>query len=314
MSAHQGDKNDVNNIDISYEVKSIINQYVQPLALPQSNGHWEGEPGNSRFIINDDYVPLGHGVNPEGLTMGELKSKYNFDEIEYKNKEPDFTQLADKDLGIAKLDEFSAKRTGADGTYELATTTIAKQKGIDSKDVKASMDEKRLTWHEVGDRKTVMPIPTEINAAYKHSGGISVERNVNSFGNYLNDKYGKLSLSRKSPVDEKQSVDINIKTAQKQIRKGIKIHKNKNGKLLESEANQSHANKGIEAVRKKTEHGGTEIFASNTNQSANKGIASFKNKASKQASDNSKGSSAPATAKTPNYNSNTQSKRNEQRR
>ena len=221
-------QNKVDELDISQEMKSIVDQNVQPLVIPQSHGHWEGEPGTSKFVMDDDYVPTGRGVNPESLTMGELKEKYDFDGVEYKNKEPDFSQFADNEIGAVSLDKFSSVRTGKGGTYDLAITKAAEQQGISPNEIKDMMDERGLTWHEVGDRKTVLPIPTEINAAFKHSGGISIEKNIDALGDYLNDEYGKLSLSRTSPADNAQDIEIDVEAAQKQIHSDVKEHKTSN--------------------------------------------------------------------------------------
>lgn len=215
----------MNSTDVFQEIKSIVDENIQPLTLPKSHGHWSGEIGNSEFIMDDDYIPSGRGINSEGLTMQQIKEKYDFDGIEYINKEPDFSRFADKDIGAITVDEFSSERQGEGGTYTLAASKAAEQLNITSSEVEKMMKERGLTWHECGDRKTILPIPSEINAAYKHSGGISIDKNINAFSDYLDDTYGHLALDRDTPFPGEQDVDLDIDAARKQIRKDVKAHR-----------------------------------------------------------------------------------------
>ena len=52
------------------------------------------------------------------------------------------------------------------------------------------MEEHRLTWHETSDRKHILPIPSEINAGFKHSGGISKEQSMQAVRDVFKEKFG----------------------------------------------------------------------------------------------------------------------------
>ena len=64
------------------------------------------------------------------------------------------------------------------------------------------MSDNELTWHECADRHTIRAIPTRINSAYKHSGGISMEKSVESMRATFKDQFGttNFSLQRESPT------------------------------------------------------------------------------------------------------------------
>ena len=216
----------VEEFDFPEEIKSVIDQNVQPLALPRSNGEWLGEAGNSEFVLDSDYIPSGRGVNSEGLTISEILKDYDVDGVTYQNKEPDFSPFIDSEIGAATLDSFSESRTGKDGTYSLASSKAAENLGVTSKEIDSMMEDRNLTWHECSDRKTVIPIPTDINAAFKHSGGISIEKGMNDLGDYLSDEYGHLSLSRGTPVDGSMEAELDIERMNKESRDRIKNHRN----------------------------------------------------------------------------------------
>ena len=214
-------------MDLSQEILSVVDQNVQPLILPKANGEWSGEPGNSEFVMDDDYVPSGRGVNLEKLTMAEIKEKYGFDGVNYENKEPDFSPFVDLDIGTISLEEFSEERTGKGGTYNLANEKAVEELGVSKKEIRKMIKERGLTWHECDDRKTVMPIPTEINAAFKHSGGISVEKGVNALSQYLRDEYGELKLEPSTPFSRSVEVELDIDAAHKEIQNRVKNNRNK---------------------------------------------------------------------------------------
>lgn len=216
---------ELDEIDVSQEIKSIMDENLQKLITPQAHGHWTGEPGNSEFVLDDDFVPTGNGVNPEGLTMRQIKDKHKFEGIYYKGKEPDFTAFVDSDIGAIELETFSTERTGKGGTYDLATEKAAKQCGMTPQEIEDMMQSRGLTWHECGDRKTLLPIPTEINAAFKHTGGISIEKNMSAFRDYLADQYGSMQPERSSPIGSGTIIDLDLNAAHKQLRKNVKVYK-----------------------------------------------------------------------------------------
>jgi hypothetical protein len=209
-------------VDVTAALKSVVGQNVQPLATPNSHGEWLGERGNSEWIMDDDFVPKLN--NPEELTIGEIKERYDFNAIQCSGKEPDFSPFVDESIGEVELEAFSDKRTGKDGTYDLAIQKAVEQTGLSEAEIKEHINENNLTWHECSDRRTVQPIPTIINSTFKHSGGISMEKSINALGDYLEENYGQLSLTRESPGTG-QEIDFSAEAFHKELRGELKKYK-----------------------------------------------------------------------------------------
>lgn len=210
------------SLDITNELKSVVDQNVQPLATPTSHGEWMGERGNSEWVMDDEFVPNLN--NPEGLTIGEMKEHYGFDTIQYNGKEPDFSPFLDEKIGEVELDEFSDERAGKGGTYDLAIQKAVEKTGLSESEIKDYIKGNNLTWHECADRKTVQLIPTVINSTFKHTGGIGMEKSINALGEYLSDNYGELSLTRES-LGAGQEVDFDAEAFHKELRGKLKDYK-----------------------------------------------------------------------------------------
>lgn len=204
-----------NSEDLSEEekaeiMKSFADQNVSPFVLPKSNGHWEGEEGNSRWIPDDDAsVAWRKGGEFHSESYRAILDKYGIDGIEYFNKEPDFSEFEDDFIQHAELDHFSDDRTGSNGTYTLAAQATAERLGRETGEewtpqrVQEYMRDHGLTWHECADRKTVRAIPTELNAGFKHTGGIGMEKSVSAAARALDEQYAigeGFTLARESPL------------------------------------------------------------------------------------------------------------------
>ena len=193
----ESDKIDAGQIDVSQEIRSLVEQNVLDSVLPKTGGHWSGDAGNSEWIIDDDYeIRWGKGEGRKSISGRELKEKYGISGIEYHNNEPVFDSIEDNLIGHVELNNFSEKRLGNGGTYDLSTKAAASNLNCDETDIKTYMDERELTWHERGDRKTVQAVPEEINAAFKHTGGIGIEKSFSAISKSLDDRYGELILDR----------------------------------------------------------------------------------------------------------------------
>ena len=210
------------SLDITSELKSVVDQNIQPLTTPKSHGEWLGERGDSEWVMDDEFVPNLN--NPEGLSIGEIKERYDFDAVQYKGKEPDFSPFLDEKIGEIELDEFSHERTGNGGTYDLAIQKASEKTGLSASEIKDYIKENNLTWHECADRKTIQLIPTIINSTFKHSGGISMEKSINALGEYLEDNYGKLSLSQES-IGTGQKIDFDADEFHRELRSKLKEYK-----------------------------------------------------------------------------------------
>ena len=189
---------DLTGIDNTSElVKSIVDRNVMSFRLPSKNGYWSDDRkiGDSKWIPDDAAEFSWEKDNKKHImTYGELKKKYGIEFVDYIGKEPDFSSFEDKQIGHIDFDSIPDQRKGRGGTYNLATEAAAKRLGWTKKDVQDYMDEKELTWHECADRKTIRAIPTEINAAFPHTGGISVQNSISAVRDGIYEKYGKVVL------------------------------------------------------------------------------------------------------------------------
>lgn len=165
-------------------IKDLVDQNVTKTHLPQ-NGEWftSSAKGNSDFIISDDAIIRWGRGDKDQCTGAELKQwmreKYGIDSVRYNHKEPDFSPFADSNIGQIYLDKMPTKRSG--GSYSQAEKIAMSKLGLKSQtDVQEYMKRVGLTWHECSDGHSVIAIPTRINAAFKHTGGISIERSVES--------------------------------------------------------------------------------------------------------------------------------------
>ena len=128
--------------------------------LPLNGGIWTGERGNSNWIP-DDNVKLGD------KTGKELKEKYNFKYIPFKDGEPDFSKIVN---GEVQIDNFSESRTK---DFAQADIQLAKERGVSPQEIKKWRLENKYTWHECKDCKTMQLVPTEVHGNIPHSGGIA---------------------------------------------------------------------------------------------------------------------------------------------
>lgn len=183
--------------EIAEFIKVLVDQNVTSARLPQKNGHWEEDEGNSKWIPDKDAIVTWR---KDGKTYTDtyenIMERYQIDGIDYVNKEPDFSGIEDSLVKHVELNDFSTTRTGKDGTYDMANIAAAERLSSETGEVwtpqlvKKYMAENGLTWHECADRKTVRAIPVEINAAFIHTGGISVEKSFEAIAKVLDERIG----------------------------------------------------------------------------------------------------------------------------
>ena len=159
--------------------RSLVRNSIQREHLPSKKGKWTGKPGDSYFVLdeNETFSPArGH----KKVTGAYIKNKYNTASVLYKNGEPDFVPFADKSIGILTCNHMPDVRTGAGGSYKLAEEIACKKMGFTRSQLHTYMTLHQLTWHECGDRRTIIAVPTEIHGVFKHSGGISMQKGMHS--------------------------------------------------------------------------------------------------------------------------------------
>ncbi|MGJ0303587.1 HNH endonuclease [Aliarcobacter cryaerophilus] len=147
--------------------------------IPQNGGAWSGQPGNSKWIPNKEDIPKQPYGNEK--TWGEILKKHNIDGIVFKDGEPDFTPIAE---GSVEIEDFTINR---DDNFFQADQNLAQQWKQEVKngkndwtisDVREYRKEKKLTWHERSDMKSMDLVSQEVHGNIPHSGGISKKKRL----------------------------------------------------------------------------------------------------------------------------------------
>lgn len=197
---HQ-EKSNNSSMERDETLKQFLHQNVQKDRIPK-NGVWSDPdaPGNSHFTLNDDVdIRTSKGGVVKTITGRQLKEKYGIDGVDYIHNEPVFTPFVDQKLGAVEVEEIPSCRDGAGGTYDIAVKTVAQRLGWSAKEVEQYMEEHRLTWHETAGRRRILPVPTEINEAFKHTGGISKQISMEAFRDGMQELLGDGDVTVLSP-------------------------------------------------------------------------------------------------------------------
>lgn len=216
------------SIDIAEEedlMRDVVRQNVQDVRLPVSGGEWENPEhiGDGLWRPNDETeFHWRKGDQVCSMTGAEFRERYGVEGVTYQDGEPDFEPFEDEVLGHVELEDMPDHRDGADGSYRAATHAAAQRLGVSEAEVEHRMEEQGLTWHECGDRSTVRAIPTGINAAFPHTGGISIQRGVEAMAEGISDRYGEVALSR----EELGGQSVGIKNAHRQTQDFYRRKKN----------------------------------------------------------------------------------------
>ncbi len=141
-----------------------VNTYYCP--LEGSNGHWEGQRGDSKWIPDRDYQPQKH--NPENKIWGEVLDEQGTDGVNFNDGEPDFSDFS---KGEVILDE---QQTDRSMVFNEADTKLAEQRGCSPAEVYKWRKENGYTWHEKSDGLTVQKVPSIVHGNVTHAGGHSV--------------------------------------------------------------------------------------------------------------------------------------------
>lgn len=141
--------------------------------LPVNNGEWSGDVGDSEWNPNDEYVPLKS--NPDELTWGEIKEKYDIDGIPFNEGEPDFSEVSKAEV---KIDDFSTQRSV---NFFQADEQLSKEWNCTPREAANWRKENNYTWHECKDCQTLQLVPSEVHNNIPHEGGISVAKKAANY-------------------------------------------------------------------------------------------------------------------------------------
>ena len=158
------------NMDINKLDESVVKEISKGCPIEGNGGYWDGERGNSNWILNKEYVPQKY--NPDGMTFGEILDKFNIEnpKILFKEGYPDFSGIS---KGEVQIDEFTSSRAD---NFTQADEKLSKQWEISPEDVATWRKENRYTWHECEDCKTMQLVPSEIHGNVNHFGGVSIAK------------------------------------------------------------------------------------------------------------------------------------------
>jgi hypothetical protein len=140
-------------------------------------GSYEGERGESKFIPSE--------ATDEGRVVKAKLEEYGKDGIEYKNAEPDFSEVSECTVKIDNMTQNRYDYEDAEGNYcygnfSQADQCCAEQWNENAKDGKTDWTAKDvsnyradrgLTWHERCDTETMDLVPRDINTFFGHLGG-----------------------------------------------------------------------------------------------------------------------------------------------
>lgn len=125
-----------------------------------SGGHWTGQRGESKFVL-DEPIKCKNGAIVK--------------EITYKNCVPDFSDFSLRQVTISGMTNNRSKNF-AQADKILAEywskTKFGGKASWSARDVSNYRSQNGLTWHEMNNMKTMQLVPSEVNGTFGHLGGV----------------------------------------------------------------------------------------------------------------------------------------------
>lgn len=151
---------------------------------------------NSGTIIGDRDSGTFEFV-PDDEEARAIMKEYGQDTIKYTDKEAGFSPFTKHNTDWGEVDcqvevgYMNTERVGnavVPGNYAQADVELSKKvsaetgQSVTPEQIKKYRESNALTWHEVGDKKTMQLVPTKINEACPHSGGVSAKKYEMAWG------------------------------------------------------------------------------------------------------------------------------------
>ena len=241
---------EISGEDTAEIMRDVLEENVSTQKLPSDQrGEWDNpdEKGNSDFILKDDAELKIYNKSDKSYTTysgqefkEHMMEEYGVDRVSYSHREPDFEpfeqEFSADDLseflrekygddmekeisagyeGHVELEDMGTSRSGAEGTFSRANEIVAEAMGVEAKDIADYMDSRGLTWHECGDRHTVRAVPSEINQAFGHTGGIGLQQDIKALAYNVGETVegNDMALGRESPTGTTGGLHDAIKNA-----------------------------------------------------------------------------------------------------
>ena len=241
---------EISGEDTAEIMRDVLEENVSTQKLPSDQrGEWDNpdEKGNSDFILKDDAELKIYNKSDKSYTTysgqefkEHMMEEYGVDRVSYSHREPDFEpfeqEFSADDLseflrekygddmekeisagyeGHVELEDMGTSRNGAEGTFSRANEIVAEAMGVEAKDIADYMDSRGLTWHECGDRHTVRAVPSEINQAFGHTGGIGLQQDIEALAYNVGETVegNDMALVRESPTGTTEGLHDAIENA-----------------------------------------------------------------------------------------------------
>lgn len=136
------------------------------LAKGNKGGHWEGDIGQSDFILDE----------PKKLSDGTRVTR-----ITYRNGVPDFSHYAKAEVKIPSMTEHRQTEFGIKGNFEQADQVLAEiwtktrynGRSWTARNIETYRKGNELSWHEMSNMESMQLVPREIHGTFKHYGGVA---------------------------------------------------------------------------------------------------------------------------------------------
>lgn len=172
---------------------------IMTTGFPKKGGIFEGEPGNSDFVLDDDATVSGH-YRPVVKTVREWRSLFNIKHpivVRYKDGEPDFSKYSFREVKVVYTDDMDY--SNLNDLHDQVNEILPNEEWVKKRQRKGtSLDRIPLmrdlienmdsqgnyksgcynVYHEVRNGETVQIVPDFIHKLCKHNGGRSLARIV----------------------------------------------------------------------------------------------------------------------------------------
>ena len=150
--------------------------------IPQKDGRWSGEPGDSIFYPSPMVIPPDKQYsNMQNKTWSQILKENHIQGIAYRDGRADFStvqrdfvtfdwQQALGRAGIERLVQTSDRQY----LHEAAFALLAKKWRLSVLETKAIKERENLVWHEEPDCTTLRLVSREVHDNLKHFGGIAM--------------------------------------------------------------------------------------------------------------------------------------------
>lgn len=150
--------------------------------VPQKDGRWSGEPGNSVFYPSPAAIPPDKQYsNMHNKTWARIMAENGVSGIAFRDGRADFSTVQRDSVAFdwqELLGRDGLKALAQTGNrqylHEAAFALLARKWKLSVPDTKAIKEAENLVWHEEPDCMTLRLVSREVHDNMKHFGGIAM--------------------------------------------------------------------------------------------------------------------------------------------